>query len=226
MIYRAGNRFNEENYFLTEIDTSVPDCEVTGFLDGVPVSFFGECEADSIFGGNLDWNQLVGNLVESTQTLGGITFTINSDNSITVTGTATEIIGFDVFTITNIPIDHVCYISSDAVGSEWNKYVTLYDYNERDAFSINPAFIYKKSNSTDARLRTMIWSDQTVNYTIIPQFIDLNKLFGDTIANYIYALEQLTTGAGVELVKTLFAPDAYYKYTSGETRKIVLRKTE
>ena len=39
MIFRAGNRFDKDNYFLTEIDTSVPTCEVTGELNGVPVDW-------------------------------------------------------------------------------------------------------------------------------------------------------------------------------------------
>lgn len=39
MIFRAGNRFDKDNYFLTEIDTSVPTCEVSGELNGVPVDW-------------------------------------------------------------------------------------------------------------------------------------------------------------------------------------------
>ena len=42
--------------------------------------------------------------------------------------------------------------------------------------------------------------------------IDLTQMFGSTIANYIYSLEQSQAGAGVEWFKKLF-PDDYYPYS-------------
>ena len=42
--------------------------------------------------------------------------------------------------------------------------------------------------------------------------IDLTKMFGSTIADYIYSLEQSQAGAGVEWFKKLF-PDDYYPYS-------------
>ena len=57
MIERTATRFDQENWFKTEIDKSVPSCEVTGELDGVPVSFFGNIEEGLIIGGEIAWNQ-------------------------------------------------------------------------------------------------------------------------------------------------------------------------
>ena len=45
--------------------------------------------------------------------------------------------------------------------------------------------------------------------------IDLTQMFGSTIANYIYSLEQATAGAGVAWFKKLF-PNDYYAYNAGE----------
>ena len=45
--------------------------------------------------------------------------------------------------------------------------------------------------------------------------IDLTKMFGSTIADYIYSLEQATAGAGVSWFKKLFPKD-YYPYNTGE----------
>jgi hypothetical protein len=45
--------------------------------------------------------------------------------------------------------------------------------------------------------------------------VDLTTMFGTTIADYIYQLEQTTAGAGVALFKSLFPKD-YYPYNSGE----------
>ena len=47
------------------------------------------------------------------------------------------------------------------------------------------------------------------------QFFDLTQMFGSTIADYIYSLEQATAGAGVAWFKKLFPKD-YYAYNAGE----------
>lgn len=44
--------------------------------------------------------------------------------------------------------------------------------------------------------------------------IDLTQMFGTTIADYIYGLEQATAGAGVAFFKKLFPKD-YYEYDAG-----------
>lgn len=44
---------------------------------------------------------------------------------------------------------------------------------------------------------------------------DLTQMFGSTIADYIYSLEQATAGAGVAWFKKLF-PNDYYAYNAGE----------
>ena len=46
-------------------------------------------------------------------------------------------------------------------------------------------------------------------------FIDLTQLFGTTVADYIYNLEQTTAGAGVAWFRNLFPKD-YYSYNAGE----------
>lgn len=48
-----------------------------------------------------------------------------------------------------------------------------------------------------------------------PIIVDLTQLFGSTIADYIYQLEQNTAGAGVAFFKKLFPKD-YYPYNAGE----------
>ena len=46
-------------------------------------------------------------------------------------------------------------------------------------------------------------------------FFDLTQMFGSTIADYIYSLEQATAGAGVAWFRKLF-PKPYYAYNAGE----------
>lgn len=49
--------------------------------------------------------------------------------------------------------------------------------------------------------------------------IDLNQLFGSTIADYIYQQEQSQAGKGVYLFKSLFPKD-YYAYNAGELMSV------
>lgn len=49
--------------------------------------------------------------------------------------------------------------------------------------------------------------------------IDLTQMFGSTIADYIYTLEQGTAGAGVAWFKALF-PKSYYAYNAGELMSV------
>ena len=49
--------------------------------------------------------------------------------------------------------------------------------------------------------------------------IDLTQLFGATIADYIYSLEQATAGSGVAWFKQYF-PNAYYAYNAGSIQSV------
>lgn len=51
------------------------------------------------------------------------------------------------------------------------------------------------------------------------QLFDLTLLFGSTIADYIYSLEQATAGAGVAWFKKLF-PKPYYAYDAGTLKSV------
>lgn len=50
-------------------------------------------------------------------------------------------------------------------------------------------------------------------------FIDLTAMFGTTIADYIYSLEQATAGAGVAFFRKLFPKD-YYPYDAGTLKSV------
>ena len=49
--------------------------------------------------------------------------------------------------------------------------------------------------------------------------VDLTLMFGSTIADYIYSLEQNTEGAGVAFFRKLF-PKPYYAYNAGELKSV------
>ena len=60
--------------------------------------------------------------------------------------------------------------------------------------------------------RTSNWTDVYIKNVVV---IDLTQMFGSTIADYIYSLEQANTGAGVAWFRKLF-PNSYYEYNTGE----------
>lgn len=63
--------------------------------------------------------------------------------------------------------------------------------------------------------RTNLESYQVSNVMVC----DLTQMFGSTIADYLYNLEQSTTGAGVALFKSMF-PKPYYEYNAGELMSV------
>ena len=64
--------------------------------------------------------------------------------------------------------------------------------------------------------RTSGWDSVQVKTIMV---IDLTQMFGSTIADYIYSLEQATAGAGVAWFKKLF-PKPYYAYNAGELMSV------
>lgn len=78
--------------------------------------------------------------------------------------------------------------------------------NIQNYTSASSLSVYLNANSSG-------WTDGTYKFKDV-QCIDLTAMFGATIADYIYALEQGTAGAGVAFFKNLFPKD-YYPYDAG-----------
>lgn len=77
--------------------------------------------------------------------------------------------------------------------------------------------IFSPPNDGDARWkwqdnRSSGWSEFKIKDF---EVIDLTQMFGSTIADYIYSIEQSQAGAGVAWFKKLFPKD-YYAYNAGE----------
>lgn len=97
------------------------------------------------------------------------------------------------------------------------------------------AIIKRSISTTDWQTISSIWTGNTYKYYIVhnanksvaidhlllrnAMFIDLTQMFGSTIADYIYTLEQTTAGAGVAFFRSLF-PNDYYDYNTGELMSV------
>lgn len=67
---------------------------------------------------------------------------------------------------------------------------------------------------------TNITNGTVFNETIRNNIFDLTAMFGATIADYIYSLEQATAGAGVAYFKALGFNKDYYPYNTGELMSV------
>lgn len=171
---------------------------------------------DKIIGGSVVWNQLV-TLNPATTIVNGVTYTKNDDMSVSVSGTATENSGYDYIYIP-CKANHLYLLWSGVAGGNWSEYIPLYDYNGGAPVTnsyANKGLIYKKTEDGSIRARCQVWAGKTVDFKAHIQIFDLTQMFGSTIADYVYSLEQANAGAGVEWFRKIFPAD-YYPYNAGE----------
>ena len=99
------------------------------------------------------------------------------------------------------------FVKTSLGSGNWETLVNVFDYN----YNSNTFYLYIRLQSN----ATVFGEVQVRNVMLI----DLTVMFGSTIADYIYALEQATAGAGVALFKSLFPKD-YYAYDSGSMQSV------
>lgn len=182
---------------------------------------------DEIVGGSVGWNQLA-RPFESDYWQGesGVTVTcadgVATISSETAGNGARSKTGYGV----NVIKDHKYFASIDA------KCSTTLNNLIFGAPSGSGAYFYKTNFSSESYvtisgvkncISTMnnylfVYGTGTTYTDLMVKnfvFIDLTQMFGSTIADYIYTLEQSTAGAGVAFFKKLF-PKPYYPYNAGE----------
>ena len=189
--------------------------DTTPYLFKAVGDVYGDRLEDKIVGGTVAWNQLA-NIVGYQSPLNGVTFTVNSDGSVTVNGTAS---GNARWSGCSAPaIDgHVYYSQGCPSGGSDSTY-RLYSSYTGVSLDRGSGRVVKHTGTSypDARAEIFISSGYTANNLVFkPQYIDLTQMFGSTIADYIYSLEQSQAGAGVAWFKKLF-PNDYYAYNAGE----------
>ena len=206
-----------------------------GVEDQVPYNFrasgggadIGDRETDMIVGGTLAWNQIMPDAT-ATYTSNGVTLT-SSGALITLSGNSDAASGYINFSIANKKVKLI----------DKHKYfiniVPVTDIGTTDIHEL--ALIYGNGGSIECNRRTgkivMQNGDTTGNSTLFvrPSYTfngtfsfycclhDLTQMFGTTIADYIYSLEQANAGDGVAWFKKLF-PNDYYAYDAGTLRSV------
>ena len=171
----------------------------------------GNAEIDKMYGDTIVWNQLAKYKAGYSETKWGVTAVAEADGLV-LNGTATVTDWTYQFTSASFmqyrfEIGRVYYIRG---------LKTLDDDAYCRVVGDGTDGLYKFSSiSPYVMLRTYVKEGVTYNnYKISLEFFDLTQMFGSTIADYIYSLEQSQAGAGVAWFKKLFPLD-YYPYDEG-----------
>ena len=203
----------------------VTDTEPYLFRTTVGSSDVGNRESlRSIVGGTIAWNQFVQTL-RNTGTENGITYTNNGDGSLTLNGTSD-----------NTTTKHPSLVANTFEWRTTHKYLISLGATPPSKFYVrlnsSTQFVFADgtggislsagigipSADITAGLVQRLNANAGVtysNYTIKPNVFDLTQMFGSTVADYLYSLEQANAGAGVALFRSMF-PKPYYEYNAGE----------
>ena len=177
---------------------------------GGSVDIGGRERVDAVVGVTVAWNQLVQSNLIASKTQYEVVGTNNGDGSYTVNGTANGG-SFDAYGNLYFTKNHVYYIvGCPANGSNDTYY--LYSQGQKD---FGNGVVFKRATATStSSIDVVVKSGAAVNNLVFrPQIFDLTAMFGSTIADYIYALEQSNAGAGVAYFRKLF-PNPYYGYSA------------
>ncbi len=189
---------------------------------------------DTLVGGTVAFNQLVqnGNFASTTgwSPNNGISISAtNNELTVSVDSDLSDLMrvqGSVPTTITN----HI-YLQKVDVKSSQANIMRMYcpADNVTPLFNITTTYsscyhISKATRNATAiqpfRLNTLDAKPVGDTYTIKNcNFIDLTQMFGSTIADYIYSLEQATAGSGVAYFRSLFPKD-YYDYNAGQLMSV------
>ena len=194
-----------EGYYTTTSEDAMPYTKRIAELDGDRLR-------EKIVGGTVAWNQWARSFVKRENVLGVTITPNNTAGSITVTGTATSTNNLYFQNNLNIVNNHVYVISGAKTHG-----IKVSIYTQTDTG--NGAMFKATADSVNVQFTYKFNSGDVLNETIYPQIFDLTQMFGSTIADYIYSLEQANAGDGVAWFKSLF-PNDYYEYNAGELKSV------
>ena len=180
-------------------------------------------EFDCLVGGSVVGNQLVPiPASDISKTQNGVTFTDNRDGSYTVateSGGATAQASVSIADIT-YEQGHVYYFTGSPSGSTGDNY---FIYASLSGSVPSSGKIVKRTDSTTTTYLSIIVKTGIIiqtGVTFRPQIIDLTAMFGSTIADHAYTLEQATTGSGVAWLKSYGFFAGYQAYNAGSMEHV------
>ena len=178
-------------------------------------------------GGTVAWNQLC-RYDKLGGTSNGLTTTVNTDNSITVSGKATNVYAnmsavSDRFYF-KVEKNHKIMISAETNNASIHVSFQCFDSSLSNTVRIDT--VGDTGANTVNGLPRIIGLTVNEEYNIIITSIflcDLTQMFANNpaIADYVYSLEQATAGAGVAWLKSHgFIDDEYHGYDPGSLKSV------
>lgn len=198
--------------------------------DTTPYSFkavgdvYGDRLEDKIVGGTVAWNQM-GKELNATNWIAESGVTVSFEDDVMVVSSTTANNGAASVTYptfkngnkylvtskvkTETDLDDVIVGAVSSTGVSKPKSVQAGQW-------VDNSYIAQSVVDGTKRLYCYARNTQYSNLRVKDVMVfDLTQMFGSTIADYIYSLEQATAGAGVAWFKKLFPKD-YYAYNAGE----------
>lgn len=167
---------------------------------------------DPVYGGTIDFNQLMPISSRPTGTNNDVLITNNGDGSFTLNGTASGNIYADIYTNfqNSLTANHIYMF---VVNSTADTVRITNSYGGLNIVTSDKKIVKYTSGNVYVALyvNTGVVVD---NVSAYPQCLDLTMIFGENKAEEILAMEQAETGSGVTYVSNLF-PKTYYTYNAG-----------
>lgn len=192
----------------------------------------GDREVDKLLGGTVAWNQFIRSDLESLTT-NGITFTITNDDCIQFTGIASADADFTIYRDSpqigfKAPNGHkllVIFNNTQVHSSSGYYYILIKNggisvslQSSSKLFGI--VNVIDETKGSGFKFRVKSGYDATTPVKVkLPILIDLTQMFGSTIADAIYAMEEATEGSGIAWFRKLFPKD-YYAYDAGSLQSV------
>lgn len=179
----------------------------------------GDRETDELVGGSVAFNQYYNPSFVSDTEHNGIKFEKQNDGSIRVYGTFTGMnLAYVALLFTeriSAQVGHKYYVTTNLQ----NGHSKVWYNQDNPAWKLAEGIGNVHTIANGFYIISEGKIGEAIDEVVKPQIIDLTAMFGSTIADYIYSLEQATTGAGVAWFKRLFNKP-YYAYNAGELMSV------
>lgn len=160
---------------------------------------------EKIIGGTIAWNQLF--KPDMTITYTGLTTTTPKTGTWRFNGTLSSAASGNIW-IPTLLANHVYMMDNGRTDTK----IAL---SNTQTLTISKSKYVFKVGAANKLVNIYMSAGTYTDDDFTPQVFDLTQMFGSTIADYIYALEQSNAGAGVAWFRKYF-PKPYYEYNSGE----------
>jgi len=186
----------------------------------------GDKEIDKLVGGTIAWNQLFQSGANEVNSNAGTKTYDSTTNTFTVTN-STSVSWLGVYTpranILSTPNHkYLIFVKATNTLATNLMFGTDTSYKVQSGFTANTekacsavisptnsgSFIFYFNNASSVKFRDI-------------QIFDLTLMFGSTIADYVYSLEQSSQGSGLAWLRSYgFFTEDYYDYNSGELKSV------